>query len=184
MVGEILQSRRQSALKQALSTAEQGLEQPKTRTTALQAPGRPPKAPAQLAYLVDKFSAEFHDEVHLKSNLSQAARLWKASGLVEGAFCQLFYEAASQTKQRHIQKPAEQGGEWGLRNKMPYLFAVLRDWLGLQNERTAPPPDPPPSRQSQPGQPPRPPDDPEAYFEGPSGRLLQARQARLGENDS
>jgi hypothetical protein len=48
------------------------------------------------------------------------------------------YEARARTqKAAGIEKRADgEAGEWGMRNKMPYYFACLRDVLGMK-----PPPD-------------------------------------------
>jgi hypothetical protein len=98
--------------------------------------GRPPKTTEQIAALVEQFSGEFHDEEHVKPNISQAARLWKASGLSEDAFCHRLYEAASITKRYDVQKRADgEAGKWGMRNKMPYYFTVLRDVLGMRDDQ-------------------------------------------------
>jgi hypothetical protein len=83
--------------------------------------------------LIEQFSGEFHDDDHVKPNISQAATLWKASGLSEDAFCHRLYEAARITKQYDVAKRADgEAGKWGARNKMPYYFVVLRDVLGLR----------------------------------------------------
>lgn len=101
--------------------------------------GRPPKATEQIASLIDLFSNEFHDIEHVPSNTGQAARLWKVSSLPEDAFCQRMYEARSITRQRgDIQKRASgDAGRYGLRNRMPYFFTVLRDVLGLSMVESA-----------------------------------------------
>ena len=98
--------------------------------------GRPPKATEQITALVQLFSDELHDTEHVPSNTGQAARLWKASGLPEDAFCQRMYEARSRAKQAgNIEKPANgEAGRYGLRNRMPYFFACLRDLLGMSEE--------------------------------------------------
>jgi len=97
--------------------------------------GRPPKATEQIIALIDQFSDEFHDDEHTKPNISQAARLWKTSGLSEDAFCSRLYEARARTKQAPgIDKPASgEAGKWGARNKMPYFFACLEDVLGMRD---------------------------------------------------
>jgi hypothetical protein len=83
--------------------------------------------------LITQFSAEFHDEDSDRPNISQAARLWKESGLSEDAFCQRLFEARSITKRYDIDKRAEgEAGQFGARNKMPYYFVVLRDLLGMR----------------------------------------------------
>jgi hypothetical protein len=98
--------------------------------------GRPPKVTPQIVALIEQFSGEFHDDDHVKPNISHAARLWKESRLPEDAFCQRLYEARSITKQYDVQKRAEgEAGKWGARNKMPYYFVVLRDLLGMKDDR-------------------------------------------------
>jgi phage replication O-like protein O len=95
--------------------------------------GRPPKVTEWIQAEVERFSDELHDSEHLPQNVGQAARLWKASGLSESAFCQLMGEARAVTKQYNVKKRAPgQAGELGLRNKMPYFFKVLRDLLGMK----------------------------------------------------
>jgi hypothetical protein len=82
---------------------------------------------------IQRLSDEFHDGDHVKPNIGQAVRLWRASGLDEVAFADRLLEARSITKRRVVNKPADgELGELGLRNKMPYFFTVLRDLLGLQ----------------------------------------------------
>ena len=88
--------------------------------------GRPPKLPPYLEDLVDRYSDELHDSDHAPQNRGQAARLWKASGWSEAAFGQVLIEAKAETLKRDVHKRARVGGEFGLRNKMPYFFTVLR----------------------------------------------------------
>ncbi len=91
--------------------------------------------PQYLATVIRELSAELHDEEHVASNLAQARNLMMRTGLSESALVARVYEARSITKQQGgIVKPAGNG----LRNKMPYCFAVLRDLLGLDQERPAP----------------------------------------------
>jgi hypothetical protein len=66
-------------------------------------------------------------------------RLYRASGLPEESFVARLYEARSITKDRgNISKQANGGGLPGLRNKMPYYFAVLTDLLGLREDSPGP----------------------------------------------
>ena len=80
-------------------------------------------------------SARLHDEEHTQANITRAARLWKASGLPEERFVHdVLYQARSLTQaQGTVQKPAAAGG--GLRNRVPYFFAVVEDLLGLKEGR-------------------------------------------------
>jgi hypothetical protein len=96
----------------------------------------------QIVALIEQFSGEFHDEEHTKPNISQAARLWKASGLSEDVFCQRLFEARARTLQAPgIEKRARgDAGAIGLRNKMPYYFIVLRDVLGMRDDQSGPSP--------------------------------------------
>jgi hypothetical protein len=92
------------------------------------------QAPPAIAALIEQFSGEFHDEDHVPSNISQAVRLWHASGQAETSFTTAMYEARARTKKAPgIEKRAGgEAGEWGMRNKMPYYFACLRDVLGMK----------------------------------------------------
>jgi hypothetical protein len=103
--------------------------------------GRPPKASEQIVFWIEKYSGEFHDEDHVPSNISQAARLWKDSGVEESVFCSILVESAARTKQAgNIQKRAGgKDGELGYRNKMPYFFACVRDRLFPSNDRHSSP---------------------------------------------
>ena len=97
-------------------------------------PSRPPPAPPQIAAHIEQVSDEFHDEDHVRPNIGQAVRLWQASGLDAAVFADRLLEARTITKRRVVHKPASgELGEFGLRNKMPYFFSVLRDLLGLQD---------------------------------------------------
>ena len=100
----------------------------------------------QIAALIEQFSGEFHDEEHTKPNISQAAKLWTASGLSEDAFCRRLVEARARTLQAPgIEKRASgEAGAIGLRNKMPYYFVVLRDVLGMRDDHSGPSPTLPP----------------------------------------
>ncbi len=94
--------------------------------------GRPPKPTPYITQLMTDWSSELHDYEHLKSNITQAMRLYAASGLDENAFVARLYEARSITKDRgNISKLATDVAP--LKNKMPYYFAVLRDLLGMKD---------------------------------------------------
>jgi hypothetical protein len=84
--------------------------------------------------LIDRYSAELNDEEHLPQNRGQAALLWRSSGRSEAAFGQVLIEAKAITLERDIKKRAKIGGEFGVRNKMPYYFTVLRDLLGTTQD--------------------------------------------------
>jgi hypothetical protein len=90
---------------------------------------------------VEQLSSELHDDEHTPSNVSQATRLWRRSGLSEADFVGRLLEARARAKARgDIQKRATgEAGDWGLTNRMPYFFACLRDLL----DDARPPPDGP-----------------------------------------
>ena len=95
---------------------------------------RPRWTSPEIEAQIQRLSDEFHDGDHVKPNVGQAVRLWRASGLDEAAFADRLLEARSITKRRVVHKPADgEPGQLGLRNKMPYFFTVLRDLLGLQD---------------------------------------------------
>ncbi len=80
----------------------------------------------QIEAAVESISGEFADSAHLRSNLSQAANLWQASGRSEASFVSSLYEARSITKQqRNVRRP------------MPYFWSTLRDLLHLKTDDRA-----------------------------------------------
>ncbi len=134
-VGELISLRRA----QALAQVDQA--QPAKQGSGTKRRGNAPPATPWIEQLMTDFSSELHDEEHTRQNISQAARLWQESGREEAAFVQLLYEARSLTKQYRVKKKATgEAGEYGLRNKMPYYFSVLKDQLGLKEPRTDPAP--------------------------------------------
>lgn len=106
-------------------------------------PGQVPPAPgaasrpriysASIDGLVRDITVEFHDRAHMTSNCTQARTLWQASGLEQEDFVELLYMARTIVRQRgNIQKSATDdasGGFVGLKNKMPYFFAIVRNEL-------------------------------------------------------
>jgi hypothetical protein len=78
--------------------------------------------------ILDDFSNELNDPDHKQSNVTQALRLWQASGLSEQQFVQRIYEAKQLTRQYQ-----GKNGVRGIENKMAYFFAVLRDLCGLRD---------------------------------------------------
>jgi len=80
-----------------------------------------------------RLSDELHDAPHAQSNVAQALNLFLISGAEERRFQEKLTEAKRQTMKYDIEKRADgEAGEWGMRNKMPYFFKVLRDGLGLK----------------------------------------------------
>jgi hypothetical protein len=131
-IGELISHRQAVAFAQldTVSESRPTSERPKR--------GRRARTSAATAWIrsdIERYSGELHDPEHVAQNTGQAARLYQASGLSEAAFCQLMGEARSITKQYNIKKRAQgQAGEYGLRNKMPYFFKVLRDLLGMKQQ--------------------------------------------------
>lgn len=103
--------------------------------------GRPPKAPPYIEQVIVECSARLHDSDHTQANITQATRLWRASGLPEAQFVQdVLYQARSLTQaQGNVNKRATDGT--GTINRMPYFFRVVEDLLGLREDQ--PPPQPP-----------------------------------------
>lgn len=77
---------------------------------------QPPERSVYLANLVVDIGRQFGDIEHFRENDAQAHNLWWASGLDEGAFVALVYQA----RQRALRLA-------GARNRMAYFFAVLRN---------------------------------------------------------
>lgn len=89
--------------------------------------------------LILDLTTEFHDDGHLSSNRTQAARLWRASLLDEADFIEVMYSARAIVRSRgNIEKCATSGPPH-LRNRMPYFFAILRNELQRLGRLTAVP---------------------------------------------
>jgi hypothetical protein len=135
-VGHVLTYREASELATGEAPASKGIkpEQAVEPRSIRPSRGRPPKLPESLEAYIDLWSQEFHDEEHIPQNRGQLARLYKASGKSEDTFRQLMVESREITKKRgNIEKRARgERGSYGLRNRMPYFFSVLRDHLGLK----------------------------------------------------
>ncbi|TAK28808.1 MAG: helix-turn-helix domain-containing protein [Chloroflexota bacterium] len=128
--------------------------------------GRPPKATPYIESLITELSSEFHDQEHVRSNVSQAMRLIKASGFSDESFGQVLYQARARTRERaNIRKSA--GGGAPLRNKMPYFWAVVRDLLGMKDQDPAQS-----SGGSQPAAP-KTSEDRDKYIKGKYGHLVK-----------
>ena len=95
--------------------------------------GRPPKVSERVAVLMEELTHKLHDDPkNVRSNITRAARLWKASGLSDDAFYHRLHEAKSLTQQQGGVKKAATDG-YGTINRMPYFFAVVEDLVGLKN---------------------------------------------------
>jgi hypothetical protein len=73
---------------------------------------------------------DLNDEGHIRSNISQLARLYRESGLSAGAFQAKMFEAHTITLKRRsaVRKRLEDGSG---KNLAPYFFACLKDLVGL-----------------------------------------------------
>ena len=108
--------------------------------SALIAPAQAPHAthlrlttdpvPEQLAACIQEIATEFGDTRHLRSNLTHALRLLRASGLPESVFVVRLYDARAITKDRRVSTLAAGAGQSVL-NPMAYFWTVVRDQLGL-----------------------------------------------------
>ena len=94
-----------------------------------------PTPPSRITAQIEQVSDEFHDEDHVRPNIGQAVR---GSGRLPGSTrpsspigCLRLVRSPSAAS--FTSPPAASPGQFGLRNKMPYFFTVLRDLLGLQD---------------------------------------------------
>ena len=111
--------------------AERNLRRPASGGSSGAGRGRPPKAPPYLAAVMEYLSQKLHDD-HARSSLTQATRLWKASGLPEDKFVQRLHEAKSLTRQQGSVRGKPAKDDRQLKNRMPYFFAVVEDLVGLK----------------------------------------------------
>jgi DNA-binding transcriptional regulator YhcF (GntR family) len=107
-------------------------------TGARQAQGRVRKgrsakleAPAWLESTIKDLSYALHDPSKVDSNISQATRLFYATGGERDRFWDKLNEAKREAQKRMITKPSDD--DPGTINRVPYLFKVLRDLLGLKD---------------------------------------------------
>lgn len=115
---------------QILGEAKRRLTTQRARAAPSSArPGRK-KVPDWIGALVGRWSVEFHDDRHIRSNISQLARLYARAGLSAEAFRGKMFEARRVTlnHRRSIRKKSE-GSPWQ-ENAAPYFFACLRELLG------------------------------------------------------
>jgi hypothetical protein len=78
------------------------------------------EASSYIAGIVLDFSRELGDEAHVAANITQALRLYGASGQGEQAFVGLLYEARRRTRQYQGRQ-----GLGTIDNKMAYFFRVV-----------------------------------------------------------
>lgn len=82
--------------------------------------------PAFIRAVLKYLSIELGDGEHIASNIAQATRLYKQSGMSEEAFTKLLYDLKETARnKRGIKKVNSQG--WP--NRMPYFFRCLRNLL-------------------------------------------------------
>lgn len=86
---------------------------------------------SSIASCIEDWSTEFHDADRFIQNRTRIMRLWTENGLGEERFLDLMYEARRRTKRALVQKQATNGKSafGGVKNRMPYFFAVLDDLL-------------------------------------------------------
>jgi len=73
-----------------------------------------------LAAVVQDHSTELGDRAHWAANVTQACRLWHASGRDEAAFVALLHET-----RRRVRAYQGKQGSGSIANKMAYYFTVL-----------------------------------------------------------
>jgi len=107
--------------------------------------GRPPKQPydenrERIFAYVNDFARELGDNAPLKSSVTRAYNIYRASGASIERFTDALYQARAKTQERSasIRTQRTDGEVWSPKAKMSYWFAVLEDELGLDRaEQTA-----------------------------------------------
>jgi hypothetical protein len=80
---------------------------------------------------MESFSADLGDREHRGPNISQASRIYHASGKTEDEFIGLLYRAKEIARgATNIRKRNSQGEV----NRMPYFFKVLRDLISGESD--------------------------------------------------
>ena len=96
--------------------------------------GRPPGSADEReqlrAYLAD-FSRELHDAAPLSSTITRVLRLFREAGVPRERWAELLYEARGITQEHSAQITTAAAGR-GLKNKLPYMLAVLESRIGLR----------------------------------------------------
>lgn len=89
----------------------------------------------EIAKVVQKLTTfELFDVMHLRSNETQALNLWKKSKLSEEEFLKLLAEARRITLEAADRIHKRGNNNFGLKNRAPYFFRVLRN-LVLEQRR-------------------------------------------------
>lgn len=87
------------------------------------------KSPAFIRGILTDFSRDLGDHDHVPSNIGQAAKLYRNSGMTEETFIEALYEARSAAKKatqiKHL-------NSYGNPNRMPYFFRCLARALNPQ----------------------------------------------------
>lgn len=84
---------------------------------------------AYIAGILQDHSAELGDSAHWPANVTQALRLWHASGLDEAAFVAHLHEA-----RRRVRTYQGKQGQGTITNKMAYYFRCLAEGVGAPTE--------------------------------------------------
>jgi hypothetical protein len=89
------------------------------------------KSPAFIRNILSDFSRDLGDHDHVFSNVSQAAKIFRQSGMDEQSFIEALYEARSAAKKatqiKHL-------NSYGNPNRMPYFFRCLSRALNPQEK--------------------------------------------------
>jgi hypothetical protein len=103
--------------------------------------GKPRHRPAQETALrqairpyLEEYAEELGDEAPLSSTITQAVHLFERSGFTIDGFIGQMQQAHRETLRRSgsIKKQRARGGPGPAKNKMPFYFAILQDYLGLK----------------------------------------------------
>lgn len=88
----------------------------------------PPYSP-YIAGVIQDHSTDLGDAAHWRANVTQALRLWQASGIGEEAFVGVLHEARSLVRTYQGKQ-----GTGTIANKMGYYFRCLADLVGVPTE--------------------------------------------------
>jgi hypothetical protein len=85
------------------------------------------KYPAFIQRLIADFSAEYGDDEHIRSNISQANNIYQQSGMSEQEFTEVIYAAIATAKRACVRKLNAKGRP----NRVPYFFRCLKQMTEL-----------------------------------------------------
>ena len=104
--------------------------------------GHPPKEAydenrERIFAYVNDFARELGDNAPLKSSVTRAYNLYRASGASIEMFTDAMYQAKSKTQEHSaaIRTKRADGDVWAPKAKMGYWFSVLEQELGLEREK-------------------------------------------------